>query len=213
MPFEKFTETTSEITHRPETSKPAFDFDKRIEPLKNAVEKVEEGFNPDKRIKVDKMELTELPEATKQKLADNGMIKGLINRCTMRQDGIIHMDTKCKQGVDKIIELKNGLKIEGVFPEFKSKFDCVLPDNMLKSSDYVQMKECTRQLQNELKNHPLSRLKYSPRQLEQIKNGNPRIDGLTWHHSEVPGKMQLVDRKTHDAIPHHGGKSIWGGGH
>jgi hypothetical protein len=36
--------------------------------------------------------------------------------------------------------------------------------------------------------------------------------GYVWHHHEAPGKMQLVEKKVHDAIPHIGGRSIWGGG-
>ena len=51
-----------------------------------------------------------------------------------------------------------------------------------------------------------------PRQIEQIKAGAPRISGLTWHHTEVPGKMQLVDAKLHDKCRHTGGRNIWGGG-
>ena len=47
---------------------------------------------------------------------------------------------------------------------------------------------------------------------EQIKNGEPRISGLTWHHNEIPGKMQLVDATEHSTCRHTGGRSIWGGG-
>ena len=53
---------------------------------------------------------------------------------------------------------------------------------------------------------------FTPRQLEQIRNGEPRISGKTWHHNEVPGKMQLVDSDEHDICRHTGGRSIWGGG-
>lgn len=52
----------------------------------------------------------------------------------------------------------------------------------------------------------------TPRQLEQIKNGEPRISGLTWHHNEVLGEMQLVNAEEHGICRHTGGRSIWGGG-
>lgn len=36
--------------------------------------------------------------------------------------------------------------------------------------------------------------------------------GYTWHHTETPGRMQLVPSVIHDAARHRGGQSIWGGG-
>lgn len=36
--------------------------------------------------------------------------------------------------------------------------------------------------------------------------------GYTWHHTETPGRMQLVPSAIHDAARHRGGQSIWGGG-
>ena len=53
---------------------------------------------------------------------------------------------------------------------------------------------------------------YLGRQLEQIRNGEPRISGLTWHHTEHPGVMQLVNSNVHSMCRHTGGRSIWGGG-
>jgi hypothetical protein len=38
-----------------------------------------------------------------------------------------------------------------------------------------------------------------------------RIPGLTWHHHQVPGKMQLVPTNVHK-VNHLGGNSLWGGG-
>jgi A nuclease of the HNH/ENDO VII superfamily with conserved WHH len=39
-------------------------------------------------------------------------------------------------------------------------------------------------------------------------------EGLTWHHHQDTGRMQLVDRAEHEAfVPHTGGMSIWGGGY
>ena len=38
------------------------------------------------------------------------------------------------------------------------------------------------------------------------------VNGYTWHHTETPGRMQLVPSAIHDAARHRGGQSIWGGG-
>ena len=52
---------------------------------------------------------------------------------------------------------------------------------------------------------------YSEEQLDDIKRGHtPR--GYTWHHSEEPGKLQLVDKEIHKRTGHTGGRAIWGGG-
>ncbi|MFR3728266.1 HNH endonuclease [Lacrimispora sp.] len=106
----------------------------------------------------------------------------------------------------------NGEKVEGVFPVFKSEFNCKLPENMYKASDNDQMKYCTKKLAERIERDPEFAKKFNSRQLEQIKNGEPRISGLTWHHSEIPGKMQLVNAYDHSAARHTGGRSIWGGG-
>jgi len=36
--------------------------------------------------------------------------------------------------------------------------------------------------------------------------------GLTWHHHQDVGKMQLVDQDLHARYGHVGGMEIWGGG-
>ena len=106
----------------------------------------------------------------------------------------------------------NGEKVEGVFPVFKSEFNVKFPENLYKASDNEQMRYCTKKLAERIERNPEFAKKFTPRQLEQIKNGEPRISGLTWHHSEIPGKMQLVDANDHSTARHTGGRSIWGGG-
>lgn len=106
----------------------------------------------------------------------------------------------------------NGERVEGVFPVFKSEFNCKLSENMYNASDNDQMKYCTKKLAERIERDPEFAKKFTPRQLEQIKNGEPRISGLTWHHSELPGKLQLVNAEEHSAARHTGGRSIWGGG-
>lgn len=106
----------------------------------------------------------------------------------------------------------NGERAEGVFPVFRSEINCKLPENMYKASDNEQMRYCTRKLAEKIGRDSEFAKRFTPRQLEQIKNGEPRISGLTWHHSEIPGKMQLVNAADHTAARHTGGRSIWGGG-
>lgn len=35
---------------------------------------------------------------------------------------------------------------------------------------------------------------------------------FTWNHHQMPGKMELVQARIHNNVPHTGGRSIWGGG-
>lgn len=106
----------------------------------------------------------------------------------------------------------DGKVVEGVFPVFDSKFETYLPKEIMNSSDTEQFKYCTKQLAQKIEYNKDLEREFTPRQLEQIKNGEPRISGLTWHHNESPGKMQLVDAEEHAICRHTGGRSIWGGG-
>lgn len=106
----------------------------------------------------------------------------------------------------------NGEKVEGIFPKFDSKFDTMLPKDLRNTSDTEQFKYCTQQLAKQIEKNPKLAKQFTPRQFEQIKNGEPRISGLTWHHNEFPGKMQLVNATEHNTCRHTGGRSIWGGG-
>lgn len=106
----------------------------------------------------------------------------------------------------------NGEKVEGIFPVFKPEFKVTLPENLYKASDNEQMRYCTKKLAERIERDPEFAKKFTSRQLEQIRNGEPRISGLTWHHNEIPGRMQLVDANAHSAARHTGGRSLWGGG-
>lgn len=106
----------------------------------------------------------------------------------------------------------NGKKVEGVFPEFESMFDIHLPKNLLKASDTEQFKYCSDKLKQKIESDSSFANNFTAEQLEQIKNGAPRIRGFTWHHNETPGVMQLVDSEKHQKCGHTGGRSIWGGG-
>jgi hypothetical protein len=111
----------------------------------------------------------------------------------------------------KTIEKENGETDEGVFPVFDSAFDAQLPEDLYKATDKQQFDECNKQLKEAVEKDPELAKKFTPEQLEQIKNGDTP-DGYTWHHNEEKGKMQLVDFETHAKTGHTGGRVIWGGG-
>ena len=113
---------------------------------------------------------------------------------------------------DKKTITVDGKKIEGVFPQFESKYNVVLPKELRNKSDEVQFKYCVKKLAKAIESNPELSKQFTPKQLEQIKNGEPRISGLTWHHSEIPGKMQLVNYDIHAKTGHTGGRDVWGGG-
>jgi hypothetical protein len=111
----------------------------------------------------------------------------------------------------KTVKDADGNLVEGVFPQFKSVFDAYLPEKLYQASDAKQFDECNKQLKDAVERDPELAKKFTPEQLEQIKNGDTP-DGYTWHHNEETGKMQLVDSETHAKTGHTGGKVIWGGG-
>lgn len=113
--------------------------------------------------------------------------------------------------VRKTVKDADGNPVEGVFPQFDSKYDVQLPKDLHQASDEKQFAECNKQLKNAVENDPDLAKQFTPEQLEQIKNGETP-DGYVWHHNEETGKMQLVDSETHAQTGHTGGKSIWGGG-
>jgi len=112
---------------------------------------------------------------------------------------------------EKTVQDKDGNEVTGVFPVFESDYDAQLPKDLYQASDKDQFSESNGQLKKAVEKDPDLAKKFTPEQLEQIKNGDTP-DGYTWHHNEETGKMQLVNSETHAKTGHTGGKSIWGGG-
>lgn len=80
------------------------------------------------------------------------------------------------------------------------------------SIDYgQQMKEASLQLSEAISSGIVSPTNFTSKQLEQIHTGSKQIDGLTWHHHQDSGRMQLVDRVLHDKTRHIGGNAIQDG--
>ena len=115
----------------------------------------------------------------------------------------------------KVVELPDGTRIEGVFPEFDSVFDAKIPEELYLKSDKQQFKECNRQRSEAMEKVPVLRKLFSDEQIEQIRDGitdGTAPDGYVWHHDAETGKLQLVDVESHAITRHTGGRSIWGGG-
>lgn len=53
------------------------------------------------------------------------------------------------------------------------------------------------------------RVKFTRKQLEELKKGETP-NGYVWHHHQDAGVLQLVDEEIHAKTGHYGGYSIWG---
>ena len=149
-----------------------------------------------------------------------------IHDLTTRNDGVtVHSTTGVPFVREKFVDPDTGEIKEGSFPVFDSVFDTKLPEDLYLAPDSAQFAECNKQLQDWVNKNPeLAKEKFTPEQLEVIKNNPIKIQGpngktitvwknppgLTWHHNQKPGLMQLVDTKTHAATGHTGGQAIWG---
>jgi hypothetical protein len=148
-----------------------------------------------------KSDVTRLPRT-------GGEWEGEPGNSTWKPDGKENQDVPF---VKKTVKDGDGKDIEVCVPVFDSVFDVQLPEDLYKATDAKQDAECNKQLKEAIEKNPELAKKFTPEQLEQIRNGDTP-DGYTWHHNEETGKMQLVDSETHANTPHLGGKSIWGGG-
>ena len=113
--------------------------------------------------------------------------------------------------LEKEVVTDTGEKVKGVFPQFDSKIDVQLPENMEQAPDRTQFAECNKQLAERVAKDPELRSQFTEDQLADIEDGYTP-EGYTWHHNEEKGKMQLVDSDIHSQTRHTGGRNIWGGG-
>ncbi len=128
-------------------------------------------------------------------------------------DGLVgqkHPETGVRY-IKKVVETDTGEKVEGVFPQFESKFSVQLPESLQKVPDRTQFAECNKKLKESLEKNPKLKKKFTKDQLADIDEGITP-EGYTWHHNEERGKMQLVDTEVHSKTRHTGGRNIWGGG-
>jgi hypothetical protein len=103
------------------------------------------------------------------------------------------------------------------FPEFTSKFDTQIPDDDLINTREKHFEIANKALGDQLRADPdlAQKMGLTDQQRDFILEDPPNDEsppGLTWHHNQDVGKMQLVDRDIHGTFRHTGGKAIWGGG-
>jgi len=168
--------------------------------------------------------MRELTEEEKQALRENTHLsESAINNIWVDAEGNYHL--KCiNEGLagqeHKITNVKyvektvnvDGVDIIVVVPEFPCIFEVNIPAEMWEMGDRAIFSECTKQLKEYLETHPEMKSNFNEQQLEQIMNEEPYIKGFSWHHNEVPGKMQMVETKVHAPSNHTGGNHIWCGG-
>ena len=114
--------------------------------------------------------------------------------------------------------LAGGTHVKGVdydvlgFPILKEmllSFKTKLDKGMFIASDDKQFKFCTKALKRSNREGRYTKGNLYRETAPDIYNEEARIKGLTWHHHQVPGKMQLVVSKTHK-VNHLGGNALWG---
>ncbi|MFC7685775.1 HNH endonuclease [Ureibacillus sp. GCM10028918] len=111
----------------------------------------------------------------------------------------------------KVVTLPSGEAVEGVFPIFESEYTATLPQSFYLESDGTQFYTANEQLAEAINQDAELARVFTDEQLAQIL-ANETPEGYTWHHSEVPGEMELVDEEIHAETGHIGGREIWGGG-
>jgi len=89
-------------------------------------------------------------------------------------------------------------------------FETRLPDEATAIVDRdVHMRAATRQLDEAIARVEVSASIFNDQQMAAIRAHEIRIPGLTWHHHQELGRMQLVPTQIHNDTGHKGGFRIW----
>lgn len=186
--------------------------------IQNNLEKTVEGAE------AASSELLPLPEELAQTLKAEGILSpNAVEALQMDDSGTLRLPCRNEHLAGQVHEVTGvpyaekvadvgSVQIKVVVPEFPCRFTVQVPEAFWKKGDAKLFEFCTRRLEEELEVNPKLARQFTPQQLEQIKNGDGYIKGLTWHHSEVPGRMELVDSRLHALSSHTGGNTIWCGG-
>lgn len=115
--------------------------------------------------------------------------------------------------VEKTIELPDGQVVEGTFPVFSPVFEVQISEASYLQSDAAHFGAGNEALYAEIVRDPDvgAQMGFGPEEVGQLSMGETP-DGYTWHHSEEPGLLQLVEQETHHETGHTGGRELWGGG-
>lgn len=152
------------------------------------------------------------------KVTDNGAeVTGTLKRVagyckktdTINQDllGKTHPETNVKYVMKR--DIPNGVK--GVVPDFDSKMNMQLPNNLCDKSIEQQYKWLNKKLKKKIKKKKYRKL-FTKSEIKTIKKGK-LPSKYVYHHDLKKGRIQIVDRKIHEKTGHTGGMSIWGKGY
>ncbi|WP_123360798.1 two-partner secretion domain-containing protein [Pseudomonas frederiksbergensis] len=119
-------------------------------------------------------------------------------------------------GLHKDIALPDGSKTRVVFdnkgfPIFDdvAKFDTHINIGDFRAASYDgQLRMATRDLRTQIDSGAIPSSLFSDVQLKAIRSGQDKIPGLTWHHHQDTGRMQLVPEAVHNGARHVGWESM-----
>lgn len=154
----------------------------------------------------------EVPPADSQPTTVNGEGPVTIETTNDHLAGTVHPET----GVpfeSNTVQLPNGQEITGVYPIFDAEHEVHLNESLYLQSDYVHFSYANAELYDAIQAEPqlATDLELTEQDIQALANGDTP-EGFTWHHSEEPGILQLVDQEIHANIGHDGGRELWGGG-
>lgn len=154
----------------------------------------------------------------------NDVVEAAIESGSESMDGIDAIETRNdhlsgsfhpETGVgfnEQVVEV-DGEEVVGVFPDFESHFNVTVPQIDLLASDQSQFMFANLMLLNHIMQDSsmIGELGLSEEGFMGLRNGITP-EGYTWHHSEQPGVLQLVNSDVHANTGHTGGRELWGGG-
>jgi hypothetical protein len=97
------------------------------------------------------------------------------------------------------------------FPLFEKYviFETRIGREFLGKTSKTHMREATTHLKQAIEHGQVPKSRFTETQLNDITAGSHKIDGLTWHHHQELGRMQLLSEKMHTDTKHAGGMSKW----
>jgi hypothetical protein len=114
---------------------------------------------------------------------------------------------------ENTVELPNGQEVTGVYPVFDAEYEVEMDESIYLQSDYVHFSYANAELYDAIQSDPqiATEIGLTEQDIQALANGDTP-EGFTWHHSEEPGVLQLVDDDIHANTGHDGGRELWGGG-
>ncbi len=141
----------------------------------------------------------------------------------VRQPSARNYDSRTVNANGTVTYARDGRNVtynQNGFPEFEAKADLYLSPSAINSgSDTAHFREANQMLGDALRADPslAQRLGLNDAQVSFLTRETPAgrsPPGLTWHHHQDTGRIQLVDHDIHAHFSggHTGGMRIWGGG-